>query len=108
MGVIFYLIMILVYMYLLWVGTIVYRQSILEGEGRNKTIGMSTSETIPHQSHNEYKKNHYRSKYCLQHGDLAYTEQQDIKSPNMTSVKQFKQENQQYNHQKKERNKKRL
>ena len=32
--------------------------------------------------------------YGLQHGALAYTEQQSIKGPKITSVKQFKQENQ--------------
>ena len=37
------------------------------------------------------------SKYGLQHGAFAHTEQQAIKDPKMTSVKQFKQENQRSN-----------
>ena len=32
--------------------------------------------------------------YGLQHGALAYTEQQAIKDPKITSVKPFKRENQ--------------
>ena len=36
------------------------------------------------------KVNHYRSKYFFNHGDLAHTEQQTIKGPEMTSVKPFK------------------
>ena len=37
------------------------------------------------------KVNHYRSKYSLQRGDLAHTEQQAIKGLKITSVKLFKQ-----------------
>ena len=33
-------------------------------------------------------------KYSVQHGALSHTEQQTTKGPNMTSVKQFKQDNQ--------------
>ena len=34
-----------------------------------------------HPSRNLYKKNRYRSKYGLQHGVLAHTEQQATKAP---------------------------
>ena len=36
------------------------------------------------------KVNHYRSRYGLQHGAYAHTEQQAIKGPTITSVKLFK------------------
>ena len=44
------------------------------------------------------KVNHYRSRYGLQHGALAHTEQKAIKGPtNYYSVKPFKRENQRSN-----------
>ena len=43
--------------------------------------------------------------YSLQHRALAHTEQQAIKGPKMTKVKQFKQENQRSNLNKKQETK---
>ena len=44
--------------------------------------------------------------YGLQHGALAHTEQQAIKSPQITSLKPFKEENQRSNLYKKTGNEK--
>ena len=68
-----------------------------------RKCGMSAGDTTLHPSHNVWKVNYYMSKYTLQQGSLAHTEQQAIKDPKMTSVKQFKQENQRYNLYKKKR-----
>lgn len=60
----------------------------------NRRCDMSANEVPFHPCHNVSKVNNYKSKYVLQHRNLAHTEQKAIiKGPNMTSVNQVKQEN---------------